>query len=641
MSLTSWQLSEIRQDHSFNWRKLLGRRTPEQVPTREEQTQAIWDHLTVRAPNQTRIVEILYDSPDPNQAAAIANTLANEFIQYRQDLRWASNQRTGQWLMKQLEDLRRKLERSESELNSYAAKYDLVFTREKNNLAETKLQQLQEELSRAEAERFARQSRIEASQPTSRDPLPEALDDATLRDYRLKIAELRGQLAEFSATLTPAHYKVQRVQAQIAELQETFEKEREQLYYRLQKEFDAAKRRETLLASAYGLQTQLVAEQGNRLIRYNTLKREVDTTRQIYDSMLQRVREAGVAAAMSASNILVVDPAEVPSEPYKPSRGMNAALGLLGGLAFAVAFVLFCESRDRSIHAPGHAAYYLDTPELGTIPYCKESLDGRALSSSRSQDGSLLLTAGGNTPAAPGVPASLLAARSNEPFAESFRLLLNALIFPRLDSTNPRTVLVTSCNPEEGKTTVATQLALEAAEAGRRVLLIDGDLRKPRLHQIFQLSNDDWIQRLASKPLRAGDGSPRSDPYTRILGSSCDDVGKKYRAHLPSSLFSVAASLLRRLRSEFDLILVDSPPMLQLADARVLGRAVDAVVLVLRAGKTARETAHAARQSLIEDGTLLLGTVLNRWDSKRYPSYAYTGSYPKQDASAGLEFEPS
>ena len=113
-------------------------------------------------------------------------------------------------------------------------------------------------------------------------------------------------------------------------------------------------------------------------------------------------------------------------------------------------------------------------------------------------------------------------------------------------------------------------------------------------------------------------------------------------AHISRLLYSpLLPGLLRRLRSEFDLILVDSPPMLQLADARVLGRAVDAVVLVLRAGKTARETAHAARQSLVEDGTLLLGTVLNRWDSKRYPSYAYTGSYPKQDASAGLEFEAS
>ena len=635
------KLSEIKQDHSYDWSKLLGRRAPENVPARELQTQAVWDHLTVRAPKQTRIVEILYDSPDPNQAAAIASALANEFIQYRQELRWTSNQRTGQWLMRQLEDLRRKLESSESELNSYAAKYDLVFTQEKNNLAEAKLQQLQEELSRAEAERVARQSRIEATQSTSLDSLPEALDDTTLRDYRLKIAELRRELAELNATLTPAHYKVQRVQAQIVELQATFEKEREQLYNRLRKDFDAAKRRETLLASAYGQQAKLVSEQGNRLVRYNTLKREVDSTRQLYDSLLQRVREAGVAAAMSASNILVVDPAEVPSEPYKPSKRMNAALGLLGGLAFAIVFVLFRESRDRSIYAPGHAAYYLDTPELGTIPFCKESLRGRAFSSSRARGGSLSLTAGDRTPATTAVPASLLAARSNEPFAESFRILLNALLFPRLDSSNPRTVLVTSCNPEEGKTTVVTQLALAAAEAGRRVLLIDGDLRRPRLHDIFQVSNaigfSDLLQSLSDSetvPEGAIHALQSSGLHVMTAGTKTANISRLlYSAFLPI--------LLRRLRSEFDLILIDSPPMLQLADARVLGRAVETVVLVLRAGKTTRETAHAARQSLAEDGTPLLGTVLNRWDSKRYPSYGYTGPYPKQSASAGWEFEPS
>src|SRR6266550_3137465 len=244
----------------------------------------------------------------------------------------------------------------------------LTLTSDKQNLAENGLKQLQDELSKAQADRIASQAKFEEAKNKPVDSVPDILEDPTMRDFRQKLADLQRQYADLSATLTPEHYKVQRVQAQITELQFEMLQERTNVQRRIGNEYEAALRREKLLSQADAEQEKVVADQSSKAIHYDTLKREVDSSRQIYEAMLQRVKQAGLATAMRASNVLVVDPAKPPLRPYRPSFPINSAIGLFGGVFLGFGFVLLRERVDRRISAPGDAQTYLELPELGVIP---------------------------------------------------------------------------------------------------------------------------------------------------------------------------------------------------------------------------------------------------------------------------------
>ena len=350
------------------WRKALGLPGSRQASTREKILTLVAKNLKISTEANTRLVEIRYDSTDPQLAADFVNTLTAEFVQQNLESHWKTTQQTGEWLTRQMEDVRIKLEKSEDELQSYAQASGLLFTSEKDNVAEEKLRQLQEELSKAQADRVTSQSKYELASTASPESLPEVLDDATLKDYQVKLTDLRRQLAEISSSLTPAHPAVKKVQAQVTTLELALETERTNIIQRIRNEFESAQRREHLLAANYASQARLMSDQAAKVTHYNILKREVDTNRQLYDSMLQNVQEAGMTSALRASNIRVVDSAEPPTRPYKPSVALNSALGLLAGAFFGIAFVIMRERADQSIRTPGEAELYLGVPDLGAIP---------------------------------------------------------------------------------------------------------------------------------------------------------------------------------------------------------------------------------------------------------------------------------
>src|SRR5712692_5587014 len=350
-------------------RRMLGSSSSSHLPEKEQLIHQAQRNLTVRAAGNSRLLEVLYESQDPTLAADFANTLVSEFIRQSQEMRWKSTERTGEWLTSHLDEMKTKLEQSEAQLQDYARTSGLTFTSEKDNVAEIRLKELQDEFSRAQADRVAKQAKFEEAKNKPAESLPEMLDDPTLRDYRVKLTDLQRQLVELTTTLTPAHYKVQRVQAQVAQLQSAVQQERGLILRRIGNEYAAARRREEFLAQAYAEQEKIVADQSSKAIHYDTLKREVDSSRQLYQAMLQRVKQAELAAAMRASNVLVVDPAKPPLVPYEPNLLMNSALGLFSGVFLGVGFVLLRERFDRSrIRAPGDAEVYLHLPELGAIP---------------------------------------------------------------------------------------------------------------------------------------------------------------------------------------------------------------------------------------------------------------------------------
>ena len=619
---TGWRGFASRVQRMFAWSK------SSQVAEKEELIRRAERNLTVRASGNSRLLEVMYESPDPKLAADFANTLVSEFIVQSQEMRWKSTQRTAEWLTNHLDEMKAKLEQSEAQLQDYARSSGLSFTSEKENLAESRLKEIQDELSKAQADRITNQSKFEEAKSKPADSLPEMLEDPTMREYRQKLTELQRQYVELSATLTPAHYKVQRVQAQINELSSEMQRERANVLRRIGNEYAAALRRETLLSKAHDEQQQVVADQSGKAIHYDTLKREVDSSRQLYEAMLQRVKQAGLAAAMRASNVLVVDPAKPPLLPYRPSYPMNSAIGLFGGVFLGFGFVLLRERLDRRISAPGEAQVYLDLPELGVIPL-DEAAVSQQISNVLQPLRSTAALSPGSARKSPLGDCPELATWKRKPslVAECARTTLTSILLPSQEGDRPRVVVLTSASPGDGKTTVACNLSIAMAEIGRRVLLIDGDLRRPRLNKLFGMANSWGLSDVlwADTPLET---VPLSHLVhdTEVCGLSLLPGGSC--GGNPANLFYSPrmSRLLTRLRMEFDMIMIDAPPMIHLADARVLGRFADGVILVVRAGQTTTESALLASQRFAEDGTRVLGTVLNSWDPKTSRGYGY-GSY--------------
>jgi len=608
--------------------RMLGRSRVSRSPEKEELVRRAARSLTVSTSGQTRLLEVLYESPDPKLAAEFANTLVSEFIEQSQEMRWKSTQRTAEWLTSHLDEMKAKLEQSEAQLQDYAHTSGLMVTSEKDNAAESRLKELQEELSKAEADRVSKQAKFEEAKSQPANSLPEMLDDPTLRDYREKLTELQRQLVELSTTLTPEHYKVKRVQAQIAKLQSAVETERSNIQRRIGNEYSAALRRERLLAQAHAEQEKTVADQSEKAIHYHTLKREVDSSRQLYESMLQRVKQASLAAAMRASNVLVVDPAKIPRTKYRPSLLMNSAIGLFSGVFVGLGFVLLRERLDHKIRAPGDALACLNLPELGVIPLAelpatqqisKGFYARRTLSPPSQRD---QVSSPDDCPE--------LATWQRKPclLAECVRTALISILLPSQNGDHPRVVVLTSPSPGDGKTTVASNLSIAMAEICQKVVLIDGDLRRPRLHKVFGISNDWGL----TDVLRAGttlETVPIANLVCKTKVSGLYVLAGGRGAITTSTLLYSArmTGLLDRLRSEFDMVLIDAPPVIHLADARVLGRLADGIILVIRAGQTTPESAMIACQRFAEDGTRVLGTILNSWDPKTSGRYGYGSHY--------------
>ncbi len=589
---------------------------PPELTRRENAFQMAQNHVKARAVGQTRIIEVLVDSTDAAVASSFANGLTAEFIEQSIEARWETTRHGGEWLERQLEGMRANLERSETALQRYARRVGLITPGGEANIPEERLRQLQSALSVAQAERVAKQSRFEMVQVTQPQALPDVLNDATLRRYEANLTDLRREQAELSTTFTPEHAKVRRIDAQISALESALERQRTAVVTRLRNEFQEAQRRENLLTAAYENQTQVATDQAGSGVQYNLLRREVDSNRRLYEDMLQRVQEARVASTLRASNVRVVDAAEIPAAPYKPNLFLNAVLGLFAGLVFGTGFVLV---RDRvGSTLQGDLGLYLNLPELGVIPSVTARSDTRFPWEKQAKLlGPSSLT--GNSGAA--AEKLELVTWRNKPsgVADSFRSLLTSILFARPTGARPWVLAVSSPGPGEGKTTVASNLGIALAELRHRVLLIDADLRKPRLHQIFDLGNARGLSTVLQEDFLSRLGSVLQE--THVAGLFVLTAGPVTAAST-CLLYSLRfVDLLDRVGPEFDTILIDTPPILQIPDARVVGRLADSVILVIRAGHTTPDSAQAVCRRLADDGTPVMGFVLNGLD----PKLAYTG----------------
>jgi len=630
------------------WRKAL--RIPEAADAAGvEKPAALPSHsLQIRILPNTRIVDVVCDSTNPAFAAAFTNTLTQEYIQRSLETRSSGSERTKSWLANQLDDLKVQLEKSEEQLQEYSRTSNLIYTNEKDTVTGSELTNLLGQLSAARAERITKQSQYETVSSAPVESLAELIGGDVLDGYRAKLVEMKHDLLDLRATYTAAHPKVKQALAQIHDLESTMEQERKNALVRIRTDLEAAQLREKMLASAYASQSRRVSEDSRKAIQYNILKRDVDTNRELYESLLKTVKETDIASAMRVSNIHLIDQAKAPGGPYKPSMSTNIALGLLSGMFFGLVFIFVLEHADLSLKGPGDASLYLKMPELGVIPmsgshgsksgYGAYGGDNRISSVRPARDAEPVAEivvphiglGGGEADRAELVvwqhKLSLV--------AESYRAALTSILLCGNNGDRPQTIVFTSAGPGEGKTTTVSNLGIALAEINRRVLIIDADMRKPRLHDVFNVPNTWGLSDLLREQ-----GPIETLPEEALVRAS----GIPGLFVLPSGPATVSVSnllyssrideLLRRFRREYYAVLIDTPPMMQIADARILAPLVDGVILVIGAGRTTRDAARAAKQRLTSDGIRLLGGILNRWDPKTASSYGVYGYYDGYYAS--------
>jgi capsular exopolysaccharide synthesis family protein len=603
------------------WRSWLHMNEPLVLSEKEALLLKAADTLDVRPTARTRVLEISVDSTNPQLATDFANTLTQEFIARNIEARWATAQSTSEWLRRELEDAKNRLRSSEDALQAYARTSGLIFTDDDSNLATEKLQQLQQNLSAATADRIAKQSTYELAQKAPPESLGDVLKDEGLTDTLAKLNDLRSKLADTSTVFAPESSKVQRLQAEEISLQMAFDRQKADIVAKIKNDFTEATRKERLLAAAFDAQTREVTGQDEKAIQYTILKRDVESNRQLYDTMLQQMKQASIASAIRAGNVRVVDPAVTPDTPISPNFKLNSMLGLLAGLLSAVGFVTLRDRADRTFQQPGDLKLWTELIELATIP-------SAALGAGRSY----FRTDNRATKSVPrrkisaSLPIELVTSEKQSTMsAEAFRSALTSILFLSEDASRPKVLVFTSANPADGKTTVASNIAIAAAEIRMNVLLVDADLRRPRLHDIFKVSNETGLV-----DILCGEIGERSIEtlikQTSVPNLSVITAGPPTQAAAHLLYSPMWTELLDTLRGQFDMIIVDTPPMLQMTDARVAARAADAVVLVARSNITTRDVLVAARDRLREDRTPILGAILNDWDPRHSPN-GYYGYY--------------
>ena len=352
-----------------------------QYTTDEQEVLRTADRLKVRAVGATRLVEVLCDGATPQLAMTFCNTLSNEFIESSLEVRADTAQRTRQWLTGQLGDLRKSLADREERLQDYARNAAILFSPDKETIGQERLRNLQNELTTAQAERMSKQSAYELSVTRPTGSLPSAADSPVFREYSVRLTDLQRQRAELAVALTPDHPRVQKLDAQIAEIKSGLTREQDQVLARAKNELDSSKKREALLQTAFSDQYKTVTGQAEKAVTYNMLRREVESERQLYEVMLQRVREVGFASAMRDSTIRVVDAAALPEVAIAPNVPMSIVGGLAVGCLIGMGVAFLRDSSDSRIRQPAEVTVQLGVPELGVIPAAGSGgarlLDGR------------------------------------------------------------------------------------------------------------------------------------------------------------------------------------------------------------------------------------------------------------------------
>jgi len=560
--------------------------------------------LSVEPIRDSRLVRIHFDSPSPEFSARAANAIAEGYIAAGLERRFGASSYAKTYLEEQLRLTKAKLEDSERKLVEFAQKENLVNTGEQGqSLAAQNLTQLNAALATAQDQRIRAQARWQ--QAASGAMPADMLANSNVRALQQQKGQLQAQYQLKLQTFKPDYPEMLQLKSQIDELDRQIAKEFDAIRASVKAEYDAAVRQEQMLTGQIAaLRTQALDVDG-RSIQYNILKREVDTNRQLYDALLQRYKEVGVAGDVRANNISIIDRAEVPTSRFKPSLTLNLAIGLLLGGVLGVLLAFLLEFLDDTLKTPEDIEQKLKLPVLGIIPKLgpKESV-------------------------------AEVAANPQSSFSEAYRSVRTALQFAT-DHGVPKTLLVTSSGPGEGKSTTALALARNLTQLGKRVLLIDADLRNPSLHKTLGLRPEFGLSNLLAGACAF------SDTVQSTGEAQLDVILAGPLPPNPAELLSGSKliSLLTVGSERYDHVIVDGPPVLGLADAPILSNAIDGTLLVVTSAKTKISAAQAALKRLLAARARIVGALLTKYDARtagygygygyRYDSYYAYGGKPR------------
>lgn len=582
-------------------------------------------NVKVKPLGVTRMVEITCDALSRQIAARFCNELVQTYQENDLQARSSEAAKTSAWLTRQVADVKQRAQETEGRLNA-ALGGDGLALNPHNDVGESRLRALQDELVKAQADRIAKEAESGMERSAAPGTAPVVLDSPAHRQYEAQLADLRTQLAKLTPSLTEENPQVKKLRAQIRAAEDGMRDADQNSLTRQNNELASARHRESLLNLTYSAELAKVSSDLQRAAKVSLLRSELDSEQQLYQTLLQRAKEAGFASAMQAATIRVVDPARLPAVPFSPQPKLAAGLGLFLGGLFGTAFAFYRERTLNVFRKPGDVQRFLHVHELGTIPALRDFAGAP-----KAHPTTLLGTTTKARALLPGTTTETTPlAHWKDEFslaAEAYRNATLSILISEAKKGS-RTYVVASPSAGEGKTTVTSNLGVALSKSKMRVALVDGDLRKPNLHNAFAMENNVGLRNilrgefdLKTAPLSTF-MRPTDLPNVSVIAAGNGSEELMELLHSPS-----LPLLLDRLSREFDMVLIDTPPALHMADTRILAREADGVILVFRASTTTLDAAAMARDLFDRDGIPLVGTILNDFNPQREGWTSYYKDY--------------
>jgi polysaccharide biosynthesis transport protein len=576
--------------------------------------------LTVKRIPNTRLLEVGYESTDPRMAAQVLNAHLENYIEQNYKSRYEATADASKWLQSELDELSVKVRRSEDARIEYERNNQIWNVDEKNdkgNVTTERLSDLNRQLTEAQSESLKRQALYEFAKSGDEDSVPQLRDNSVLIELEKRKADLLVQYTDAVNQYGPNYPKVQRLQAQMKELDDQMSRERKGIIAQLESEYREAKQHEDLLSRALDDQKSEVNAMSEKMIQYNILRREAEANKSLYDSLQTKLKEAQISSGLKSSNIRIVDPAMVPSTPSRPAKTRNIALAFLVGLVGGIGLALLREYLDNTVKTPDDVESLARLPSLAVVPAFGEG------AAAARRTGFFKPT----TTSVNGYEKRIELVAQHLPksqMSEAFRALRTALLLSQPDRP-PQVILVTSALPREGKTTAAANLAVTLAQLGDSTVLVDADLRKPGVGRLLDLGTGKYAG-LSSYLAGVSTLDLVTVPHPTIPNLAAIPTGP-----LPPNPADLLSShrlteAIAELRKKYKFVVIDSPPIMAATDAVILSVQTDGVLLVVRSGETPKEAFSRTRDLLVSVKCHLLGVVLNAVDSSA-PDYYYSYRY--------------
>jgi polysaccharide biosynthesis transport protein len=560
----------------------------------------------------TRLVEIVYTSPDPEYAARAANIVANEYVQFNLDSKLQNTNSTLDWLKEELAKQRKKVEGAERGMANYQEGHNAMALDDRQNIIVAGVNSLNEALTKAKTNRLQkealhRQLGNVTADTSGVDTFPVLSQNTTIQDIKQQIAVLNADKARLLQTRTENHPDVAKLNAQLDSANRRLRSETSKVLESIGNDYRNALAEEQNLSRSLDEQKQQAIVLNRKNINFSILQREAEGERHVYNALLQQEKEMRVVSNSRANNVQIADAAEVPGGPYTPNHGRDWLMALVLGLALGVAFAYTVEYLDDTVKIPDDVTRRLRLPLLGLVP----AVDG------------------GKVP--------VLLNPVPHDFGEAFRSLRTSLVFTN-GTDGKRMIAVTSTQPLEGKTTTACNLAVALALGGSRVMLIDADMRRPGLHRTMGLQNEVGLSHVLTGQARVREAVQRtSEPNLYVMTAGRTPPN-------PSELLSSARmqNLIANLQAgPFDWVIIDTPPVLAVTDAVIIAPYVSGIVFVIGSEMTRRAHAERAIETIQSGRPNIIGAVLNRVDLNRnkyyysrYYGYHYKNYYGSEAPSA-------